>query len=412
MTTTIIITFCVLLLVAYIFDLSSKKTRIPAVILLLLLGYMARQLTYFFHIKLPDFSSILPVLGTVGLILIVLEGSLELKLNKSKVSLVKKSFFGGLIPMLSMAFLLAYLLRYFVPSSFKDNLSNVIPLCVISSSIAISSVKNLVTADKEFIIYESSFSDILGVLFFNFIALNEYVNGRSFATFGLQILAITVISLVAIILLSLLLSKIDHDIKFVPIILLVILIYTIAHEYDLPALIFILLFGLFLGNLDELKKFRWFKKVQPEELDKEMRKFKELTVEAAFMLRSLFFLLFGYMMETKDIVNVETLTWTFAIVAIIFILRIVQLLISRLPLIPLLFIAPRGLVTILLFLSVAPSKQIPLINKSLIIQVIVITSLIMMIGLLLTKKKGETEKKEPEVNSSTPAEITFKPLQF
>jgi hypothetical protein len=35
-----------------------------------------------------------------------------------------------------------------------------------------------------------------------------------------------------------------------------------------------------------------------------------------------------------------------------------------------------------------------------------------MIGLLLTKKKGETEKKEPEVNSSTPAEITFKPLQF
>jgi potassium/hydrogen antiporter len=412
MTTTIIITFCVLLLVAYIFDLSSKKTRIPAVILLLLLGYMARQLTYFFHIKLPDFSSILPVLGTVGLILIVLEGSLELKLNKSKVSLVKKSFFGGLIPMLSMAFLLAYLLRYFVPSSFKDNLSNVIPLCVISSSIAISSVKNLVTADKEFIIYESSFSDILGVLFFNFIALNEYVNGRSFATFGLQILAITVISLVAIILLSLLLSKIDHDIKFVPIILLVILIYTIAHEYDLPALIFILLFGLFLGNLDELKKFRWFKKVQPEELDKEMRKFKELTVEAAFMLRSLFFLLFGYMMETKDIVNVETLTWTFAIVAIIFILRIVQLLISRLPLIPLLFIAPRGLVTILLFLSVAPSKQILLINKSLIIQVIVITSLIMMIGLLLTKKKGETEKKEPEVNSSTPAEITFKPLQF
>jgi Kef-type K+ transport system membrane component KefB len=405
MTTTIIITFCGLLLVAYVFDLSSKRTRIPAVILLLLLGWVARQLTYFFHIKLPDFSSILPVLGTVGLILIVLEGSLELKLNKSKLPLLGKSFFGALVPMLSMAFLLAYLLQYFMPSDFKADLSNVIPLSVISSSIAISSVKNLATTDKEFVIYESSFSDILGVLFFNFIALNQFISGKSFATFGLQILEITFISLVAIILLSLLLSKIDHDIKFVPIILLVILIYTIAHEYDLPALIFILLFGLFLGNLDELKKFRWFRKVQPEELDKEMQKFKELTVEAAFMLRSLFFLLFGYMIETKDIVKVETLSWTFGIVGIIFISRVVQLLISRLPLIPLLFIAPRGLVTILLFLSIAPAKQIPLINKSLIIQVIIITSLIMMIGLILTKKDAETEKKELEENTETPVEI-------
>ncbi|MGN6530988.1 MAG: hypothetical protein ACTHK0_04455 [Ginsengibacter sp.] len=118
MTTTIIITFCGLLLVAYIFDLSSKKTRIPAVILLLLLGWIARQLTNFFNIKLPDFSSILPVLGTVGLILIVLEGSLELKLNKSKFPLIRKSFFGALIPMLSLAFLFAYLLQYFEPSSF------------------------------------------------------------------------------------------------------------------------------------------------------------------------------------------------------------------------------------------------------------------------------------------------------
>src|SRR6185312_9814177 len=120
---------------------------------------------------------------------------------------------------------------------------------------------------------------------------------------------------------------------------------------------------------------------------------------------SLFFLLFGYMIETKDIIKVETLTWTFGIVAIIFIFRIIQLLISRLPLIPLLFIAPRGLVTILLFLSIAPTKQIPLINKSLIIQVIVITSLIMMIGLILTKKDAETEKKELEERSETPAEI-------
>jgi predicted tellurium resistance membrane protein TerC len=110
------------------------------------------------------------------------------------------------------------------------------------------------------------------------------------------------------------------------------------------------------------------------------------------------------MIETKDMIKVETLGWTFGIIAIIFIFRIIQLLISRLPLIPLLFIAPRGLVTILLFLSIAPAKQIPLINRSLIIQVIVITSLIMMIGLLLTKKDAETEKKEMEESPETAVE--------
>ncbi|MDP1624069.1 MAG: hypothetical protein Q8M08_17225, partial [Bacteroidales bacterium] len=84
MTTTIIITFCILLLIAYVFDLTSSKTRIPSAILLLLLGWGVRQVTSFLGIQIPDISSILPGLGTIGLILIVLEGSLELELNKSK----------------------------------------------------------------------------------------------------------------------------------------------------------------------------------------------------------------------------------------------------------------------------------------------------------------------------------------
>src|SRR6185437_7626380 len=128
MTTTIIITFCVLLLVAYVFDLTSSKTKIPSVIFLLLLGWIARQVSFFFKIKLPDFNPILPVLGTVGLILIVLEGSLELKLNRSKIPLIRKSFLGALVPIMVMAFLTAFVLRYFGGFFFKNNLTNIIPL--------------------------------------------------------------------------------------------------------------------------------------------------------------------------------------------------------------------------------------------------------------------------------------------
>jgi len=268
-------------------------------------------------------------------------------------------------------------------------LVNAIPFCVISSAIAILSVRNLSPFNKEFIIYESSLSDIFGVLFFNFIALNEIINGQSFGNFALQLLLITAISFIAVLGLSFLLSRIKHHITFTPIILMVILIYSVSKVYHLPGLIFILVFGLFLGNLDELKRFRWIEKFRPEKLDKEVKKFKEITMEATFLIRALFFLLFGFLMEAKEILNPETIPWASAIVLSIILVRWLALKLSKLSISPLLFVAPRGLITILLFLAILPEQTIPIVNKSLIIQTIILSVLVMMFG-LMTIKKNET----------------------
>ncbi len=387
MTITIIITFCVLLLIAYVFDLTSSKTRVPSVILLLLMGWAVRQLTIWFNIQLPDFSAFLPVLGTIGLILIVLEGSLELELNKSKFALIKKSFLGAWLTMLALAFILAQAFYYYGGFNFKDCLTNAIPFCVISSAIAIPSVRNLSGYNREFVIYESSLSDILGVLLFNFLALNETIGVVSFGHFGLQLLMIAVVSVMATMGLSFLLNKIEHHIKFVPIILLVILIYAVSKIYHLPGLIFILFFGLAIGNLDELKKNKWIKKFNPEGFDREVKKFKELTIEGAFVIRALFFLLFGYLIETNEVLNPGTVPWAAGIVFFILFLRAIQLKFSGLPLQPLLFVAPRGLITILLFLSIDRAHTISIVNTSLIIQVIILTALVMMMGLLTNKTR-------------------------
>lgn len=391
MTSAIIITFCFLLLIAYVFDISSSKTKIPSVILLLLLGWGVKQMSVFVDISLPDLSPFLPVLGTVGLILIVLEGSLELELNKTKLGVIKKSFFGALFPMLALAFLLAFLFNYFGEYDFKASLTNAIPFCVISSAIAIPSVKNLSAYNKEFVIYESSLSDIVGVVLFNFIAFNEIINWNSFGNFFLQLLIILVVSFLCTIALSYLLNKIEHHVKFVPIILLIILIYAISKVYHLPGLVFILLFGLFIGNLDELKHYKWIEKFKPDELNKEVLKFKELVAEFAFLVRALFFLVFGFLMETSEILSTETLLWAISISILIYLFRAIQLKLSNLPLKPLLFIAPRGLITILLFLSILPINSIGLVNKSLIIQVIIITALVMMFGLMTNKKQSASK---------------------
>lgn len=389
MTQTIIITICSLLIIAYLFDLSSARTRVPSVILLLALGWTVRQVTGMLNLQLPDLTAILPVLGTVGLILIVLEGSLELELNRSKFRLIRSSLLGALLPMLALAFLFAWGLGFAGEYTFKDRLINVIPFCVISSAIAIPSVRSLSAHQREFIIYESSLSDIFGVLFFNFIAFNETFGAASFGVFGLQLLIIIVVSFVATLGLSLLLHKIDHHIKYVPIILIVVLIYEIAKVYHLPALIFIMLFGLFLGNLDELRGYKWMERFGPEELDREVKKFRDLLSEGAFLIRALFFLLFGYLIETNQLFDPSTLIWAGIIVTGIFTLRALQLKLSGLPFSPLLFIAPRGLITVLLFLSVTADHAIPLVNRSLVIQVVILSALVMMAGLMSGTKPAE-----------------------
>lgn len=394
MTTTIIISFCLLLVIAYVFDLTASRTKVPSVILLLLLGWVVRGLTELIDFRLPDFSPILPILGTIGLILIVLEGSLELELNKSKLGLIRKSFLGALLPMFAIAFLLAFAFMQFGNFGFKDSLTNSIPFCVISSAIAIPSVRYLSTNIKEFVIYESSLSDILGVLIFNFLALNSTIDSHSIGQFALQIIIMIIVSFIATIGLSFLLSKIQHHIKFVPIILLVILIYSVSKIYHLPSLIFILFFGLSIGNLDKLKGFEWFAIFKPDELKNEVKKFKELIIEGAFLVRSLFFLLFGFLIETPELLNVDTLIWAFGIVFSIFLFRAIQIKLSKLPLQPLLFVAPRGLITILLFLSIDPNNTISLVNKSLIIQVIIISALLMMAGLIMNKPNKQEAESE------------------
>ena len=312
----VILTVCFLVLLSYLFDVTAAYTKIPSIILLLLLGWLAQQATGSFNVHIPDMSDALPILGTIGLILIVLEGSLELELNKSKFSLIKKSFAVAFFPMLALGFLLAAVVHFAFDIDFRIALANVVPLAVISSSIAIPSSKNLSSFNKEFVTYESSLSDILGVIFFNFVALNSNFDILSFGGFFVDIIIIIIISFLATLLLSYLLSRIEHDIKFVPIVF-----------------------------------------------------------------------------NTKELLDVNSIFWSLGITAAIFIIRGLMLKISGLPVKPLIFVAPRGLINILLFLSLPVALSIPLISNSLVSQVMILTSLIMMFGLMATGKKESTVKK-------------------
>lgn len=395
MTTTILITICILLLIAYIFDVSSSKTKIPSVILLLLIGWVVKQITNNFQIFVIDLSPILPILGTIGLILIVLEGSLEIELNRSKLPFVGKTTIISFVPILIFAFGLAAAFQYFENVSFKIALANAIPFAIISSSIAIPSAQNLPAKDREFITFESSLSDIFGVLFFNFITLNDEIGFALAGNFVVEIILMLLISFIATIGLAYLLSKIKHHVKYLPIILIIVLIYNISKMFHLPALIFILIFGIILGNIDEIKNLRFIKNFQLATLQREVYKFKELTIEIVFLVRALFFILFGYLINTSELLNSESIIWAISISIGIFFIRFIIFKIARIKINPLLYIAPRGLITILLFLSIPLNQQMRLVNNSLLIQVIIITAFIMMLGLMSVKPEVKEVEKVP-----------------
>lgn len=387
MSNAIIISLCLLLLISYMFDVSSPKTKIPSVILLLIVGWAVRQAADFFGISIPNLSPILPIIGTVGLILIVFEGALDLELNRSKKKLIISSISMSLIPMLVLSIGIGLAFDAIFGVEFRRGLLNAVSFAVISSAIAISSAKNLLPKDREFVIYESTFSDIFAVVLFNFIIRNEVIDGNSFVVFGWQLILILVITVIATLGLSLLMSKIRHRVKFVPIILLIILIYTIAKEYHLPALIFIFILGLFIGNLDKFKRFRFVDKLQPEIMVKEVVKLNDITTEITFSIRSLFFILFGYLINTHELLNAKTFIIATGILVGIIVLRIIGLKIARQNLNPLLYVAPRGLITILLFITIPETERIAMVNNSLVIQVIVLTALFMMVGLMISKRQ-------------------------
>ncbi len=387
MSNAIIISLCLLLLISYMFDVSSPKTKIPSVILLLIVGWAVRQAADFFGISIPNLSPILPIIGTVGLILIVFEGALDLELNRSKKKLIISSISMSLIPMLVLSIGIGLVFDTIFGVDFRRGLLNAVPFAVISSAIAISSAKNLLPKDREFVIYESTFSDIFAVVLFNFIIRNEVIDGNSFVVFGWQLILILVITVIATLGLSLLMSKIRHRVKFVPIILLIILIYAIAKEYHLPALIFIFILGLFIGNLDKFKRFRFVDKLQPEIMVKEVVKLNDITTEITFSIRSLFFILFGYLINTHELLNAKTFIIATGILIGIIVLRIIGLKIARQNLNSLLYVAPRGLITILLFITIPDTERISMVNNSLVIQVIVLTALFMMVGLMISKRQ-------------------------
>jgi potassium/hydrogen antiporter len=392
MTAQLLILISGILLLAYLLDLSAKFTRIPTVIWLLSMGWGLQKFTHFAQIKVPSLNGILPVFGTIGLILIVLEGALDLKLSKRAIPLISSAFLMALLPFVAFTWLFAWALVEVEQTTWRIAVLNALPFAIISSAIAIPSVKNFKVRIRAFITYESSISDIIGVLVFNFVLINKVYDFPSVLGFFGDILIVFILSIILSIVLSFLLSRMSHHVKYGPILLLILLLYGFSKLWHLPGLIFILIFGIALSNLHLFREWRIARFFQPEKIPQEIKQFSDMVAEATFLIRSLFFVLFGFMIQTEDLLNLNTLPWSVGLVGLLFSLRFLFLWLTKQNLSPYLFVAPRGLITILLYLSIPVTLQLKIVNQALIIQVILWSIIVMMLGLIFHKDHPQTNQ--------------------
>ncbi len=388
----ILIGLSLAVILSYLFNLASRATRVPSVLLLLLTGIGLRQGAEYRGIDFHVPKTLLEIFGIIGLIMIVLEGALDLRLSRDKVPLIRRSFLAALIILVAQAAAIGGLLHLWLGASWQTCLLNAVPLVVISSAIAIPSVANLTGDKQEFIVYESTFSDILGIMLFNFVDQEDFYQGHGLFTFARGVVLIVVVAVLSTVLLSFLLGRLREHVKFFLLFAFLILIYSLAKQLHLSSLLLVLAFGLAVNNADLL--LGWvrlrtgWRGLTVEDLAPDLHQLKNITAESAFLIRTFFFLLFGYSITLANLLSWQLLGQGLLIVAVLTAIRYVYLrFIAKTDLLPELFIAPKGLITVLLFYSIPAQHLLGDVSESILFVVILLTSILMMVGLIVSHQK-------------------------
>lgn len=398
----LIIEASVILILSFIFNGISKKTNIPSVLLLILLGVILQFILTFFTTDKVDFFPALEVLGIIGLIMIVLEAALELELKREKLMPIFKSMAVALIGLIGSAYLAALILHQFIPEmSMQSAWLYATPLSILSSAIIIPSVSGLSERKKEFHIYESTFSDIMGIMMFYFLVggLNPDSDG-GIGGFTLNILLTIVISIIASYAIILVFQEIKSQAKLFLLIAVLLLLYAIGKQFHLSSLLIILIFGLVIANMKLFFKGKFAIFLNREKAHRIYHELHIVTLETAFVVRTFFFVIFGLTIVVSSLFSLSVALISLLMIISIYVVRFITLgVFYGKDILPQLFIAPRGLITVLLFYAIPVEAQVSSFEPGILLFVIIGTSLVMTWAMIKDKKKMSTilEKVDDEI---------------
>ena len=404
----LIIIFSSTIILSYVFNLYSKKSGIPSVLLLIFTGMLINFGFFISEMGSPNLFSVLKILGVVGLALIVLEAALDLKLVKEKMGLIFKSLSTAIIGLFATAYAGSLVLNYTLEMPMIEALLFTVPLSILSSAIILPSLGSLDEYKKEFMIYESTFSDILGiVLFYSLLSFlgpdsKSEIYGEVFGNLIFTILFSIIISYILVYLFQ---NIKGHD-KLFLLISILLLLYAVGKLFHLSSLIIILIFGMILNNYKVFFAGGLSRLINDEKVEHILADFKVVTGESAFVVRTFFFIIFGWSVSVGSMFNLKSIAIGIALLVIIYVVRAICLFIfSGKNIFPQIFLAPRGLITILLFFAIPKELTDKYDFNGVLLFIILASCLIMTWSLIRHKKNLERIDNEGLVDESEDDEV-------
>ena len=399
-----ILTASLFLLLAFGIEHLGRWSGIPSVVILIVTGLVGRPALNFLGIEFTGLDTAVPVIGTIGLILIVLEGAFEIELRRDRVKLAAWASLSAVVGLLICMFLFALLASIAFNLTLVQSLLVAIPFSVISSAVAIPSSSFLPLQGREFIVYESSISDILGILFFFTVLNSDGSVGSIFSSLMGDGLLSILLGAVCAIALLLILLRIEGHVRFTPLLATLFALYAVGKLWHLSPLLMVLLFGLAINNLRLFTRLPVLRGLLDNEFEKTLAEFKSLTTELTFAVRGFFFIILGYWTDWTALA--DPVAWLIAVVvlAVIFFSRSFWMRLSRIGMgAALTWIAPRGLITVLLFLSAKETVELPSSMDGAVLLVVFASALMVAVGRILWSKQApppsppnETAQTEPE----------------
>jgi len=386
-----IIGISLIIILSYFFNVISQKTNVPSVLMLIILGILIKQGMNFMGMSAgKQLFSLLEVLGIVGLIMIVLEAALDLELTKKKWPIIWKSFSVALVSLFFSTAAIAYIINAFVIDDFFTCIIYAVPLSIMSSAIIIPSVGGLGEEKKEFMVYEGTFSDILGIMVFYFLIGNAGAENAQVVIWDVvsNISITIVLSVIISYGLVLVFQKMNSQVKLFLLIAVLLILYAVGKLFHLSSLLIILIFGLVLNNNKIFFRGVLKKWLDPGKVKGILHDFHLVTMETAFVVRTFFFVLFGITITLTSLLNLKVALISLAILAALYAVRIVAIkLFVQKDINPQIWLAPRGLITILLFFAIPAEYQTEAFDSGILLYTIIISCVIMAVSLVAVGKK-------------------------
>lgn len=387
----LLIILSAVVVMSYLFSIIGKYVKVPSVLLLLGSGILLRYVVDANQINFSVPSKLVELLGVIGLVMIILEAGLDLKIGRDKFKVIRDSFFSAFFIFVVTTIGVTTILYYLLHEPLNQCIVYAIPLSIISSAIVIPSIHALTPTKKEFLVYEASFADIIGILFFNLFTEGEQVTSSTVGHFFLNIGIAIPLSLILCACLFLILTKSKMGVRFFLVIALIVLLYAGGKLLHLPSLILVLMFGMLMNNWQLFKHKKISRYFAEEKVKEVTHLLHSITAETSFIIRTFFFILFGYAINLSLISDNSVLLTGSLIVLVLFVVRWLYLrFFLHTRIYPEVFFIPRGLVTVLLFYRIPDSMKLNNFNEGILFFIIIATALVMMLGMIFYKQTPET----------------------